>query len=58
MRKGQRIRSYVLHPHEMVIDHRTGVRTNNARSVLDGDLDMFIEANLRHDIRPPIRGAS
>ena len=43
---GNQIRSYVFMPYQMVKDHRTGVEVGNIQSVMDGDLDVFIEAFL------------
>ncbi len=47
---GHQIRSYVLHPYQMVKDLRTEVETGNAQAVLDGDLDRFLEASLASHI--------
>ncbi len=44
---GSQIRSYVFHPYSMVKDHRTNAETGNIQAVMDGDLDMFIDAYLR-----------
>jgi peptide chain release factor 2 len=44
---GSQIRSYVFNPYRMVKDHRTGVEVGNLEKVMDGDIDIFIDAYLR-----------
>ncbi|MFH1509640.1 MAG: peptide chain release factor 2, partial [Candidatus Nealsonbacteria bacterium] len=44
---GNQIRSYVLHPYKLVKDLRTGVESTNTEKVLDGELNEFIEAEIK-----------
>lgn len=48
---GSQIRSYVFHPYSLVKDHRTNFETGNAQSVMDGDLDGFINAFLQYELQ-------
>ncbi|PKE36102.1 peptide chain release factor 2 [Macrococcoides caseolyticum] len=47
---GSQIRSYVFHPYSMVKDHRTNVETGNTNAVMDGDIDLFIDAYLKSQL--------
>jgi len=46
---GSQIRSYVLQPYQMVKDHRTEAETTNSSAVLEGDIDLFLEAYLQKE---------
>ena len=53
---GHQIRSYVLHPYQMVKDHRTEHESGSAGAVLDGEMDDFVESFLRYDLGRRARG--
>ena len=48
---GSQIRSYIMHPYSLVKDHRTNTEETNVGKVLDGDIDKFISANLRGNVK-------
>src|SRR5207244_13251727 len=49
---GSQIRSYVFQPYQMVKDHRTEAEPSNVQDVMDGNIDMFIQAKLRGANKP------
>ena len=49
---GRQIRSYVFNPYRMVKDHRTNVEVGNLERVMDGGIDVFIDAYLRQEAWP------
>jgi peptide chain release factor 2 len=54
---GNQIRSYVFHPYTLVKDHRTGIETGNVQSVMEGNLDIFLQAFLRKSSLPGNAGS-
>lgn len=47
---GSQIRSYVFHPYSLIKDHRTGTEAGNVHAVMDGELDVFIDAYLKNSV--------
>jgi len=47
---GSQIRTYTMHPYSLVKDHRTNVECGDPNKVLDGDIDIFINANLKNNV--------
>lgn len=47
---GSQIRSYVFHPYSLVKDHRTNIEVGNIQAVMDGEIDVFIDGYLRHQM--------
>lgn len=54
---GHQIRSYVLHPYQMIKDLRTGYEDSNTKAVLDGAIDGYLEASLAHGISRSVEGS-
>jgi len=48
---GSQIRSYIMHPYSLVKDHRTNYETGNVNAVMDGEINGFIEAYLKKQVK-------